>query len=424
MHLQYEHQTLEYKQDKNKTFLKTVSAFANEEGGTIVFGVSDQLSILGIQENLLQFRLDIENMINDNIHPVPVYTLSMDEKNRLVYLSVEESPNKPYRYKGQAYTRHDTATIPLDTLSLNRLVLEGLNLDYEETSSLTQTLDFQTLSKALETSKDIHLDQNTLKTLLLYSDKHGYNKAGELIADKNNYNIIDIALFEGNNEDAFKRRLTLQNISIIDAYLQSIDFFSKEYTYEVIQGSKRHTVEKIPLVAFREALANALIHRAWDIPAFIRISMFTTHISIISPGGLMDGLIAEDYINGKISLLRNPKIANVFYLLKYIEKFGTGIRRIKTIYRQNTVQPSFNISPQSIEIVLPIIDEQSEPLSEREQQILDTIKAYAPINRKDIEDKTQLKKDNVLRTINQLITKNLIQKSGKGRSITYQIKNI
>ncbi len=94
-------------------------------------------------------------------------------------------------------------------------------------------------------------------------------------------------------------------------------------------------VEKIPEAAFREAIANALIHRAWDINSHIRVSMFDDKIEVVvSPGGLPAGITAEEYLSGKLSILRNRNLANVFYRLGFVEIFGTGITRIKQLYEE------------------------------------------------------------------------------------------
>ena len=70
-----------------------------------------------------------------------------------------------------------------------------------------------------------------------------------------------------------------------------------------------------------------LIHRLWDVNASIKVSMLEDRIEISSPGGLPAGISEEEYLNGQVSILRNPIIGNVFFRLKYIEKFGTGIMR-------------------------------------------------------------------------------------------------
>ena len=117
----------------------------------------------------------------------------------------------------------------------------------------------------------------------------------------------------------FKKRATFENISVLDAYEKSISVFRDYYQYEVIQGADRKKIEKIPEAAFREAIANALIHRVWDVDSQIRVLMFDDRIEIISPGGLPSGITVDEYLDGKISVLRNRNLANVFYRLGFVE---------------------------------------------------------------------------------------------------------
>ena len=64
--------------------------------------------------------------------------------------------------------------------------------------------------------------------------------------------------------------MTFENTSALDVYEKAIDAFRDYYQYEVIQGADRKMIEKIPEAAFREAIANVLIHRAWDINSHVR----------------------------------------------------------------------------------------------------------------------------------------------------------
>ena len=160
----------------------------------------------------------------------------------------------------------------------------------------------------------------------------------------------------GENISIIQKRTTFENISVLDAYEKSIAIFRDYYQYEVIQGADRKKMEKIPEAAFREAIANALIHRVWDVDSQIRVSMFDDRIEVVSPGGLPSGITAEEYLSGKLSVLRNRNLANVFYRLGFVEIFGTGITRIKQLYEESLVKPDFEISENIIKIVLPIFE--------------------------------------------------------------------
>jgi ATP-dependent DNA helicase RecG len=131
--------------------------------------------------------------------------------------------------------------------------------------------------------------------------------------------------------------------------------FRTYYQFEEVTGSTRVLREIIPESAFKEAIANALAHRQWDIPAHIRVSMFADKIEIASPGGLPHGLSKEEYLEGQVSVLRNPIIGGVFFRLRLIERFGTGILRIREAYRESERQPQFEVFEGSIRVVLPTV---------------------------------------------------------------------
>ena len=88
----------------------------------------------------------------------------------------------------------------------------------------------------------------------------------------------------------------------------------------------------------------------------IRVSMFDDRIEVVSPGGLPSGITEDEYLSGKLSVLRNRNLANVFYRLGFVEIFGTGITRIKQVYSEAAVKPSFEVSENAIQIVLPVYE--------------------------------------------------------------------
>ena len=131
---------------------------------------------------------------------------------------------------------------------------------------------------------------------------------------------------------------------------------------------RKEKCRKIPEAAFREAIANALIHRAWDVESQINVSMFNDRIEIISPGGLPSGITEDEYLSGKLSVLRNRNLANVLYRLGFVEIFGTGLTRIKQLYEEGIKQPDFEVSENTIKIVLPVF-EKKLGLTEDERKI-------------------------------------------------------
>lgn len=264
------------------------------------------------------------------------------------------------------------------------------------------------------------LTKDILKTLELYSDQNGFNNAAALLADNNHFKGIDIIRF-GDSIDEIMERKTFENVSILSQMEQSIQMFHQYYRYEKIEGMERKSVDKIPEKAFREAVANALVHRMWDIPASIKISMYPDKIEISSPGGLPAGLSEDEYLNGQISLLRNPIIGNVFFRLKYIEKFGTGIMRINYAYKNILVKPEYRIFSNSIRIILPVIKSDYK-LNEAEKRLINILTDSGSMTRNEVEKAAEMEKSKTIRILNGLIDKNIIQKKGMGRATKYELK--
>ena len=197
--------------------------------------------------------------------------------------------------------------------------------------------------------------------------------------------------------------------------------YKKYYQYEKIEGSLRISKEKIPEEAFREALANSLVHRLWDINARIRISMFEDKIEITSCGGLPREISEKEYLDGQISFLRNPIIGNIFFRLNYIEMFGSEIKRINASYNNFQNKPEFKIYENSITVILPI-ESNLISLSEDEKAIVSILKNNLKLSRTQIEVETQFTKYKTIRILNSLIEKNVVQKIGNAQSTKYILK--
>ncbi len=411
-----ETRNLEYKESVTNTFLKTVSAYANYGTGKIVFGICDDGTVKGIADPE-QACLDIENRINDNIDPVPEFSLTIDRKTSVITLTIFEGLFKPYLYKAKAYRRNDSASVAVDRLELTRLILEGQNLSYEELPAADQNLSFTFLEKKLkEIMRLSEVTQDTLKTLELYKDDAGYNKAAELLADRNSFYGIDMVRF-GDSINIILDHETFAERSILEQYDQALNLYRKYYQYEQIKGSLRETISMIPEEAFREAIANALVHRTWDIQTHVSVAMFPDKIEITSPGGLPAGMSEEEYFRGGISILRNRIIANIFFRLRLIERFGTGIRRINESYKNSSVKPVYHLTENTICIVLPVM-ERKNSLTEDESTVFKLLAGRSEPS-SAITQKTGFGKTRVLEILKKLTAEGYIRSEGRGRGTRY-----
>lgn len=409
--------TLEFKQQLSKSYLKTVSAYANYGTGKIVFGIADDGTPVGLADPQ-DTCLRIEHAINDSIDPVPRFELAIEGDTRTVTLTVHEGPDKPYLSSGRAYRRTDTSTVEVSRLEYGRLVLTGEHVSFDALVAKEQDLAFGHLEKELASKLGLKpLDQNSLISLELMTPSGEYCNAAALLADSNHFPGIDIARF-GESINIINARHTFEHMSVLEQMQRTLEVFDTYYAYEEIVGFERIAKTLVPREAFREAIANALVHRCWDVRANIKVGMFADRIEITSPGGLPAGITEELYLAGGPSVARNPILANVFFRLGHIERFGTGIPRILDEYAHETVSPSFALRDSSITVMLPVTVLENVTLDE--EAILAVLAKGSALTRSQISEKTQLSKSKAIRTLNALVEKGLVTKVGEGRSVRYE----
>ncbi len=321
-------------------------------------------------------------------------------------------------YNGKALTTVGSKIKFLRTLK--RLILEGQNKTFESLPAKNQNLSFKYLENSLKTNMGIKsLTHDILISLELYNVDEGYNKAGELLADENVFHGVDVARF-GDSINIILDRETFAGISLLDQYEKVMTMYRKYYQYEEIKGALRVKIEKIPEEAFREAIANALIHRVWDIDAHIRVAMYEDLIEIISPGGLPKGMTKEEYLDGQISILRNPIIGNVFFRLHHIERFGTGVKRINKAYSQSGVKPRFDIYDNSIKVVLPVMKKELS-LNDDEKLIYESFSGNRKLSSSEIVKYTGFGKTKVVKLLKSLVEQGFIKVEGRGRGTKYTL---
>lgn len=413
-----ESKTVEFKASVSSSFLKTVSAFANYEGGTIFFGVADDGAAVGLQDPV-QACLDIENRINDSISPVPEFALTTHVATSTVELKVMPGAATPYLYRAKAYKRADSATVEVDRVELTRLTLAGSNLHFEQLPAENQDLTFTCLGAALQAELGLEeFNADTLKTLDLLSPKNGHNNAAAILADQSTFPGIDVARF-GESVSVILKRATYEGASVLAEFDEVVRLFKDAYCYELVKDVHRIAVEAIPVSAFRETLANAVVHRTWDVAARVRVSMHPDRVEVSSPGGLPTGISEEEYLSGRVSVMRNPILANVFYRLGIIEAFGTGVIRIKEAYEGSAAKPEFVITENSITAILPLVREDNN-LTEDQRLVYDLLSPVRLMPAGELEQHVSFSRSKLTNILKQLISLGLAETRGVGRGLKYR----
>jgi ATP-dependent DNA helicase RecG len=412
----------ELKREYTDTILKTVSAFANYDGGQIVIGIDEKKQEIVNVMGYVSLKLKIENKINDSITPRPRYeikVISMEEKN-LLEIIVYPGMNKPYMYKGIAYQRRDTSTIPVDQASLIELSLKGRNISYDQLEIDEDNLQFTVLHKKLNEVKPVsNFNKDILITLGLFTNSK-YNIAAQLIADNNNFMSLGIDMVRfGSTISEFIDRRTITGKSVLSQYDGAIEMFIKHYPeIEKVEGIQRIKKQPIPYEAYREAIANAIAHRNYFISSNIKIEMYNNRIEIISPGGLPSGVTKENYLNDNLSVPRNTILSQVLYTLGIIEKFGTGIRRMNDAYFGYDKKPAFVIQDRFIKVILPNVLFNDMDVNE-ETKVLNLLDIKVEITRQEVESLLKINKTKAVELLNKLITGGLVKSMGTGKNVVY-----
>lgn len=412
-----ESKILELKEQITNSFLKTVSAFANFNGGEIIFGVNDDGKIIGIK-NLDETCTQIENKIVDNIDPIPDFSLEIDHALNTIKVIVLPGDDKPYFYKKKSYIRRNTTTIEADKSILKKLIMESSNVRYEEAKSVQQNLSFSYLKNKMKTEMKIeNFDKDIMITLGLVDVNENFNVAASLLADQNKFLTIDTVKFD-NNSQHFSYRKSFDNTCILQAVDTVMDVFDDLYSYENIEGKLRAKHYIVPKEAFREALINAVVHRDWSINSSIKVSFGDNQIEICSPGNLPNNLSEEMFLNQHVSMPRNLILCSIFKRLNYIERLGYGISAIQNSYKQHSVKPKFEFLENFIKVILPVTT-YNNFRSIFEKQIIDTLKYSKPLSSTEIAEILDCSKSKVVYTCKNMLDAGLIKKIGNNRSTKY-----
>ncbi len=360
---------VDLEQERPKSWLKSVSAFANTKGGIILFGVDNTHKLIGLK-NVAEVAEKISEYINSRIDPLPRYELNCYNENDLdfIELQIGDGPITPYYYVGdgrkEVFIRSGNQSIPAPTHILQNLILKGKNVTYDSLPSQynISDLSFTLLTATMKnrTGKLFNKDRDYI-SLGLADQNNNLTNAGVLLSDQGALKQSKVVCTRWNGitkgsvkEDAIDdKEYTGSLISL----LENADTFIKNNSKNSwkIKGMDRVEYEDYPITARREAIVNALMHRDYQIlGSEVHIDMYDDRLEIISPGGMIDGTQIQNLEIRKVpSMRRNTIISDIFSRLHYMDRRGSGLSRIIESYNDFLEKPKFLSDESSFTVIFP-----------------------------------------------------------------------
>jgi len=449
-----ENKRIEFKEQlpKNESIVKTIVSFSNTSGGKLIIGVNDNRDIVGIDdENIFELQDKISSLISDICYPniLPeIYTLNVEGKLLLV-IEVFRGNLLPYYLKKDGknngtYIRIGATNRKASFDNIVELERQRRNISYDEELNYELELSSLDLSPLYAVFKKVgkKLDEQKLKNLKLIKEEHGrVHPSNALLILLGYYDncMVKCAKFKGTTMELFldKKEYSGNIFGILE---NTQNFILNHINLRAeIKGLYRTDTYELPVVALREALINALIHRDYiNQGRDIKVGVYDDIVNIVSPGSYPNGINQADVDSGR-SDAKNRVIANVFKELGLIEQWGSGITRIKKscldiglnepkIMEMNdfvdveffrldiadtVVKPSDTVGKVSDNLI---------PLGLQEEKIIAYLEEHNNIVSKDVEKLLRIKESRTRELLKQMVDKELIIRLGSGRSTYYKIR--
>lgn len=421
----------ELKKEYFKDIIKTVIAFGNTSGGKIYIGVDDTGRVAGLDDpdsDLLRLTNAVRDGIRPDITPFTSGVYEKIENKRIIVYEVQKGTASPYYLAAKGirpegvYVRQGASSVPASQSAILAMIKETDGESYEELRSLNQQLSFEYLTKEFD-SAGLKLERPQMKTLGIFGDDGLYTNLGLLLSDQCHHSV-KAAVFEGTSKNHFRDRYEFEGSLM--RQMREVYAFIDRYnrTKAKIVGLERIDVREYPESAVREALLNSIVHKDYGFDSSTLVSVFDDRIEILTVGGLVKGLTKEDIMIGT-SILRNKKLANIFYRLSWIEAYGTGILKMKESYDEYGLEPGIDITDNAFKVTLPAIREEKTAattvfFNKSESAILELLNESDTIRRIDVQQNLGVSQPMAVKLLKSLLEKGAIVRLGAGKNTVYQ----
>lgn len=439
---------------KPKSWCKSVSAFANTLGGLLIFGISNEGEVVGL-ENPSGDSEKISEIIKSKLDPIPEFKLKFHKEDEkiLIILEVFQGEETPYYYSGdgslEAYIRVGNESVKASSTELKRLVLRGKNTTYDSQISGYKVEDyaFAKLRERYKKWTGNSFEEKDLVSFGLANEQGHLTNAGALIADESpiRYSRLFCTRWNGLNKsggviDAFdEAEYDGSLISLIDngeAFIKR----NAKMMWKKTANSREEMPEYVER-SYHEALINALVHRDYLVNGSeVHIDIYDDRMEIYSPGGMPDGSIIQERDPLTVpSTRRNPVLADVFNRLGFMERKGSGFSKIINGYEfqknfDESKRPKFRSDRYQFTVIMPNLNYGTNDANsdandadfgadskKNKKLLIDNIKKRPTITQNELAEILSLSRRTVQRIIKELMNENKIKRVGSNRTGHWEI---
>ena len=422
-----------------KSWLKSVSAFANGQGGSLFFGIDDNGGIIGL-DDVQHVSQSISTRIRDLMDPLPDVELIPHEVEgkKILQVKVSSGHYTPYYYIGDgqrmAFIRVGDESLPATAEQMVRLVLKGSNKTYDSllTDYKEEDNTFIILANTFKTRTNQEWNKKFLLSFGLITNNGVLTNAGALFADDCPLwqSRLYCTRWDGNDKsDAINDAEFTGNILLL---LREAMNFVKSNTkkgWEKLPDGRKNKPEYAER-AVLEAMVNHFIHRDYTVMGGeVHLDIYDDRLTVTSPGGMYNGSLIQDLDIAEVSSeRRNPILANVMAQLDYMEKRGSGLTRICNETKaldgyKDELKPVFKSTPTQFQTIIYAasnasnvgenVGEMSESeITDRQQNILNLIKESPTITAKQMSERLSVTQRTIERDIAILKKKNRLKRNG------------
>lgn len=482
-----ESKNVEYKllpPSRSINYTKTAVAFANGQGGCLVFGVEDQtLRVVGIAEDKVFTVMDaISDAIVNSCEPLIIPDITMHDVNgkTVIVAEIASGLQRPYHIKslGQeqgTFVRVAGTTRQADQPTIRELTIEGSNRSFDQVQCLGLSVtdeDIAALCASLtKTAKDNAEDPTKIKTVTekqllqwgVLCEQDGTlaptNAYAILTGNEAVRSVVQCGVFKGTTKAVFvdRREFTGTPQELIEESYQYV--LRNIHMGARFKGVYRQDVYEIPPDAIRELIVNAIVHRSYIDHSSIQIAIYDDRLEITSPGRLPMGQTIERMKQG-YSKIRNEALASAFEYMGYIEHWGSGILRViqqvcdaglpepeflggDTDLRINIYRAGMAVSSENEAVRESVRTNTNECAKVREsartntnecaqvrdnvvgessqtKRIMELLSGGEMVSREQVEKALGVKKRRAQILLNELIEKNLVVRVGESRQTRYK----